>query len=88
MPIAKGKGTLLAAMARRSRYIQMRSDGVSQHDALRELGVDDYGTSRRYERWYQAVAAGDIPPPPVNPPGRPRRTNQPDHSGEPNERDA
>ena len=47
---------------RRARYFTMRRAGVPKEDAMRELDLD-WKTVSRYERWHQAIEAGQVEEP-------------------------
>ena len=50
--VAKGR-------ERRERYYELRRQGLNCLDAAAAVGVLDFGTRGRYERWFQAVERGE-----------------------------
>ncbi len=44
--------------ARRQRYANLRAQGLPKWDASTAMGGLASDTTSRYERWYQAAAAG------------------------------
>ena len=70
MPHATGKGALRAYWEKRAEYFRLRREGVKKNVAWQTLGVS-YETGKRYERWFQAIEAGQIDEP-VWPWGKPQ----------------
>ncbi|MGO8956282.1 MAG: hypothetical protein ACLQFR_02730 [Streptosporangiaceae bacterium] len=59
------RGNSTRAWARREAYYELRRAGTPRFAAGAELGLDDR-TRQRYERWWQAIAAGhEIVPSPT-----------------------
>jgi hypothetical protein len=62
MPHEQGKGVLRSYFERRAEYFKLRREGVEPSEAWRMLQVS-YETGKRYERWWQAIEAGQIEEP-------------------------
>lgn len=50
--VAKGR-------ERRERFCELRRQGLDHLDAAAAVGVFNYATRGRYERWFQAVERGE-----------------------------